>query len=109
MLKDIPVVVLYRQRISLSLRELAGALRDTKRAKLVGEKSFGKGSVQGTYDLSDGSGMHVTVAKWILPKGEWINGKGIEPDIKVTNPELDQNNTVAAEKMTNNSRRRLSS
>jgi carboxyl-terminal processing protease len=41
--------------------------------------------------------MHVTVAKWILPSGEWINGKGIEPNIVVQNPDLDQKNTVEAE------------
>jgi carboxyl-terminal processing protease len=53
--------------------------------------------VQGTFDLSDGSGMHVTVAKWILPNGEWINGKGIEPDVAVVNPDVDKDNTVQAE------------
>ena len=96
-LGDISVVVLIDKGSASASEILAGALRDHKRAKLVGEKSFGKGSVQGTFDLSDGSGMHVTVAKWILPSGEWINGKGIEPNIVVQNPDLDQKNTVEAE------------
>jgi carboxyl-terminal processing protease len=96
-LSDIPVVALIDKGSASASEIMAGALRDHKRAQLVGEKSFGKGSVQGTFDLSDGSGMHVTVAKWILPSGEWINGKGIEPNIVVQNPDLDQNNTVAAE------------
>ncbi len=98
LLPDIPVVVLIDKGSASASEILAGALRDHKRAKIVGEKSFGKGSVQGTYDLSNGSGMHITVAKWILPKGDWIHGKGIEPDIKVENPEADIANTVENEK-----------
>lgn len=96
-LGSIPVIILIDKGSASASEIMAGALRDHKRAQLVGEKSFGKGSVQGTFDLSDGSGMHVTVAKWILPSGEWINGKGIEPDIVVQNPDLDQKNTVEAE------------
>ena len=64
---------------------LAGALRDHKRAKLIGEKTFGKGSVQEALNLKEGAGLHVTVAKWILPNGDWINSKGIDPEIKVEN------------------------
>ncbi len=96
-LDTIPLTVLIDKGSASASEIMAGALRDHKRAKLVGEKSFGKGSVQGTFDLSDGSGMHVTVAKWILPNGEWINGKGIEPEFVVTNPDLDQKNTVEAD------------
>lgn len=97
-LPDIPVVVLIDKGSASASEILAGALRDHKRAKIVGEKSFGKGSVQGTYDLSNGSGMHVTVAKWILPNGDWIHGKGIEPDVIVENPEADIANTVDNDK-----------
>ena len=64
---------------------LAGTLRDHNRAKLIGEKSFGKGSVQEALDLKDGAGLHITVAKWILPNGDWINSKGIEPQFKIEN------------------------
>ncbi|MBI1863234.1 S41 family peptidase [Candidatus Microgenomates bacterium] len=68
---------------------------------LIGEKSFGKGSVQEALDLKGGAGLHVTVAKWILPGGEWINGKGIEPAVKVENKALepDANNTPTAEEL----------
>lgn len=90
-LPNIPLVVLINKGSASASEILAGALRDYKRAKLVGEKSFGKGSVQEAMDLSDGAGLHITVAKWILPKGDWINGKGIEPDIKVENQQLDGN------------------
>lgn len=82
-LLDIPLVVLINKGSASASEILAGSLRDHKRAKLVGEKSFGKGSVQEALDLRDGSGLHVTVAKWILPAGDWINSKGIEPEIKV--------------------------
>lgn len=84
-LLDIPMTVLINGGSASAAEILSGALRDYKRATLVGEKSFGKGSVQEAIDLGDGMGLHVTVAKWVLPKGDWINGKGIEPEVKVTN------------------------
>ena len=84
-LLDIPLVVIINKGSASASEILAGALRDYKRAKLVGEKSFGKGSVQEATNLKDGAGIHITVAKWILPKGDWINSKGIEPDVKVEN------------------------
>lgn len=90
-LLDIPIVVLINKGSASASEILAGTLRDYKRAKLVGEKTFGKGSVQEALDLKGGAGLHITVAKWILPKGDWINGKGIEPDIKITNPTLTGN------------------
>jgi len=84
-LLDIPMTVLINGGSASAAEILSGALRDHKRAKLIGEKSFGKGSVQEALDLGDGAGLHVTVAKWVLPSGEWINGKGIEPQTKVEN------------------------
>ncbi len=95
-LLDIPLIVMINGGSASASEILSGALRDHKRAKLVGEKSFGKGSVQEPIDLKGGAGLHVTIAKWILPNGEWINGKGIEPGIKVTN-KVDENNTLTKE------------
>lgn len=92
-LTDIPLVVLINKGSASASEILAGSLRDNKKTILVGEKSFGKGSVQEAIDLSDNAGLHVTVAKWILPGGDWINGKGIEPTIKVEN-DIDENNTI---------------
>lgn len=93
---DIPMTVLINGGSASAAEILSGALRDYKRAKLVGEKSFGKGSVQEAIDLGDGMGLHITVAKWVLPKGDWINGKGIEPDIKVANV-IPEGNTMSRE------------
>jgi len=92
-LPDIPVVILINRGSASASEILSGALRDHKRAKLVGEKSFGKGSVQEALDLDKGAGLHVTVAKWILPNGDWIMGKGIEPDIKIEN-KITEGNTL---------------
>jgi carboxyl-terminal processing protease len=69
---------------SASASELtAGALKDNKRAMLIGEKSYGKGTVQVLHILPDGSGIKFTTAKYYLPSGESIDGTGIIPDITV--------------------------
>jgi carboxyl-terminal processing protease len=95
-LLDIPMVVLVNKGSASASEILSGALRDNKRAMLIGEKTFGKGSVQEAIDLGDGAGLHVTVAKWVLPGGEWINGKGIEPQIKIENT-AKEGNTLTRE------------
>ncbi len=84
-LKTIPLTVLINKGSASASEILTGALRDHKRARTVGEKSFGKGSVQEALDLKKGAGLHVTIAKWILPSGEWINGKGITPEFVIEN------------------------
>ena len=64
------------------------ALKEQKNATIVGEKSYGKGTVQELITLQDGTEYKMTTKKWLSPKGNWINEKGIEPDIKL---ELDEN------------------
>lgn len=95
-LKNIPMVILINKGSASASEILSGALRDYKRAKLVGEKTFGKGSVQEALDVGNGAGLHITVAKWILPNGDWINSKGIEPDIKIE-LKLKDGNTLTRE------------
>ncbi|MDD3285424.1 MAG: S41 family peptidase [Patescibacteria group bacterium] len=73
---------------------VAGALRDYKKATIVGEQSYGKGSVQSLRDLSDGSALKVTVAKWLTPNGDFINDKGISPDVEVKLSKDDLNKNV---------------
>jgi carboxyl-terminal processing protease len=80
---EMPLSVLINGNSASASEVVAGALRDHKRAKLVGEKSFGKGSVQLIFDLSDGSSVHVTAAKWMTPNRDEIDGKGLLPDIEV--------------------------
>jgi len=80
----IPVVVLIDEGSASASEVVASALRDHQRAPLIGETSFGKGSVQHVYDLADGSQVHVTVAAWYAPSGTPLQGQGLEPDILVT-------------------------
>ena len=83
-LLQVPLVVLINGGSASASEILAGALRDHQRAKLIGEKSFGKGTVQQPEDFADGSGLHVTVARWLLPSGVNIHGVGVMPDVAVT-------------------------
>ncbi len=78
-----PVVVLIDEGSASASEILSGAIKDNKRGVLVGAKTFGKGLVQSVRSLSDGSGLTVTVAKYLTPSGKDINKNGIEPDIRV--------------------------
>ena len=78
-----PLVVLVNQGTASASEILAGALQDNGRAKLVGEKTFGKGLIQSLFDLNDGSGIAVTVAKYETPNHRDIHKLGIQPDIEV--------------------------
>lgn len=89
LLTDIPMIALINKGSASASEIVAGALRDYNRAKLIGETSFGKGTIQQAEDLGDGAGLHVTIAKWLTPKGTWVHEKGITPDIAVA---LDEKN-----------------
>lgn len=86
-LQKYTVVVLINGGSASASEILAGALRDDKGFKLVGEKSFGKGTVQEPIEISGGSGLHVTTAKWLTPNGTWVHGKGLTPDILILDDE----------------------
>ena len=82
-LTEKPLVVLVDKGSASASEILSGALQDNKRAVLVGSKTFGKGLVQSVRPLEDGSGVAVTIAKYLTPNGSDINEAGIKPDIKV--------------------------
>ena len=82
-LKKKPLIILINQGSASASEIVAGALKDHKRAILLGEKSFGKGSVQSIIPLKNRGGLRLTTAKYYLPSGESIHEKGVEPDITV--------------------------
>lgn len=84
-----PMVILINQGSASASEILAGALRDNRGIKLIGEKSFGKGSVQELTELKEGSSLKITIAKWLTPNGSLITDVGLEPDIKVEMTEED--------------------
>ncbi len=89
-LLDAPLVVLVDGGTASASEIVAGALQDSGRAKLIGERTYGKGSVQLVYDLSDESSLHVTVARWLTPNDHSIDGVGLLPDVEVLFSEEDR-------------------
>lgn len=95
----IPLVVLINKGSASASEIVAGALHDRKRGKLIGEKSFGKGTIQEAQDLQEGTGIHITVAKWLTPNGSWVNEtQGLEVDVKIEMDEKDKEKDTQLEK-----------
>jgi len=91
-LTGLPVVVLIDEGSASAAEILAGALRDDLNSPLIGQKSFGKGSVQVLRELSDGSSLKITIAEWLIPSKQSINKIGLQPDIEVEFTEEDLKN-----------------
>ncbi len=85
-LKGIKTVILLDGSSASASEIVAGALKEHKAAQIVGEKSYGKGSVQTTIDMPNGALLKVTIAKWFTPGGKNISNNGISPDVKVSAP-----------------------
>lgn len=90
-LTTLPLIVLINQGSASASEIVAGVLQERGRAKIVGEPTFGKGTIQEAQDLTGGSGLHVTTARWLLPSGKSIDKKGIVPDNQIKdNPETEE-------------------
>ncbi|HEY5775624.1 MAG TPA: S41 family peptidase [Xanthomonadales bacterium] len=90
-LKGIPMVVLVDRSSASASEVLAGALQDHGRALIVGEKTFGKGSVQSVLNLRNGSGIRLTTSRYYTPSGRSIQAEGIQPDVEITEIQMVEN------------------
>jgi len=92
-LTEIKMVALINKGSASASEIVAGALQDRGRAQLVGVKSFGKGTIQEAQDLEGGTGIHITVARWLTPNGRWVNDtEGFEPDVVIEEDKDDPDN-----------------
>lgn len=90
-LRNLDLVVLVNGGSASASEILAGALRDVNEIKIVGEKTFGKGTIQEPQQFEGGESLHITIAKWLTPKGTWVNETGLEPDVSVEdNPDTQE-------------------
>ena len=80
---SLPLVLLVDESSASAAEVLAGALQDHGMARLIGERTYGKGSVQKILPLANGGGLRLTTGHWLTPAGSWIHGRGIKPDIAV--------------------------
>jgi carboxyl-terminal processing protease len=81
---DLPMVVLVNKGSASASEVMSGALQDTKRAKIIGEVTYGKGTVNIMRELSNHGAVYVSIARWYTPNGQQIHGKGITPDIQIS-------------------------
>ncbi|OGY22070.1 MAG: hypothetical protein A2126_02160 [Candidatus Woykebacteria bacterium GWB1_45_5] len=91
-LSGVKLVVLINKGSASASEIVAGALRDILGVKLIGETSFGKGTIQKPETLPDSSGLHITIAKWLTPNGTWVHKVGLKPDVEVKLTEEDIKN-----------------
>lgn len=96
--KPYPIVGLIDEGSASASEILAAALKEAGGYKLVGVNSFGKGTVQQTVDLGDGSNLKLTMFKWLTPDGNWIHEKGIKPTVKVEQPDYFYANPLTVDK-----------
>jgi len=86
---QLPILVLQGAKTASAAEIVVAALKENKRARTAGQRTYGKGSVQTIFDLSDGSGVKITVSKYMTPGGRFIEGEGVEPDDLIVTPDPD--------------------
>lgn len=96
--KDYPIVVLVDKGSASASEILAGALKEAQGYQVIGETTFGKGTVQQAVPMGDGSNIKLTLFKWLTPDGNWIHKQGVKPDIEVKQSELYQAHPLQIEK-----------
>ncbi len=87
--EEIPMVILIDEGSASASEVLAGAIRDRGRGILIGQTSYGKGTVQTWHTLSNNGGVRITIARWLTPDESWINEIGLEPDYLISLPEVE--------------------
>jgi len=87
--RDLPLRILVNHSTASASEIVAGAIQDKQRGLLVGDQTYGKGSVQNILPLSDGSSLHVTVAQWLTPNRRQITGQGLTPDVVAARTQAD--------------------
>ncbi len=102
-----PAAVLINQYSASAAEIVAGALRDSGNALLIGENSYGKGSVQTIFRISNGTGVRLTTSKYYTPAGADITKHGIVPEINIINDIKDASNNLEKEREKNNSENKL--
>jgi carboxyl-terminal processing protease len=85
-LDKLPIALLINKGSASASEIVAGALKDNRRAILIGEKSFGKGSIQAVYNIGKFGGIKLTIARFYTPNGDEIQGHGVQPDILLSKP-----------------------
>ncbi|WP_248498736.1 S41 family peptidase [Staphylococcus haemolyticus] len=96
--KDMKVSILVNEGSASASEVFTGAMRDHKKAKVYGSKTFGKGIVQTTREFKDGSLLKYTQMKWLTPDGHYIHGKGIQPDTKIVSPKYQSISVIPTDK-----------
>lgn len=96
--KEYPIAVLVDKGSASASEILAGALKEAQGYTLIGENTFGKGTVQQPVPMGDGSNIKLTLFKWLTPDGNWIHNKGIEPTLEIKQPDIYRTHPIQVEK-----------